>query len=325
MSRFPIALLTSLIVVPLLGQGLAQSAPHDFLPVPPAALGPQIPEKGYLVQPIGDRLYAVLDGGYQSMFMVYDKGVVVVDAPASFGLKLLAAVREVTDKPITHLVYSHPHTDHIGAAGLLPAGVTILAQQQTADVLRRARDPKRPVPTLTFLKDLHPAPGRSGARTQIPGSQPRSRQHLHLRSEAEGADAGGHRFPGWVTFKNFSLAEDIPGFLQAHDQALAYDFTTFIGGHVNRVGTRADVLASKAYAQDVQSNAKRAFEVVDYAKAVADVPPQNVFAIYKVYLDAVAQVCTDATLATWKDRLGGADTFTFDNCWVMVESLRTDY
>ena len=84
-------------------------------------------------------------------------------------------------------------------------------------------------------------------------------------------------------------------------------------------------MASKAYVQDVLANARKAFTTVDFAKTVADVAPQNVFAVYKVYLDAVAQACTDATVAVWKDRLGGADVFTFDNCWVTVESLRTDY
>ena len=327
MSRFPIALLTSLIVLPLLGQGLAQSAPHDFLPVPPAALGPQIPEKGYLVQPIGDRLYAVLDGGYQSMFMVYDKGVVVVDAPASFGLlKLLAAVREVTDKPITHLVYSHPHTDHIGAAGLLPAGVTILAQQQTADVLRRARDPKRPVPTLTFHK----------AYTLRLGDQV-----LELRYQGANHDPGNIFiyapkqkvlmlvdivFPGWVTFKNLSLAEDIPGFLQAHDHGPGLRLHDVYRGsrqprrHPGGRSGLQGVCAGRAVERETglrggglrQGGGRRAA-----AERVRD-------------LQGVSRRCGAGVHGRHAGdlqghRLAGPDALLSTPAWVMVESLRTDY
>jgi hypothetical protein len=44
---------------------------------PAAAIGPTIPPKGYLVKEIRDGLYW-LDGAYQTMFMLTDKGVVAV-------------------------------------------------------------------------------------------------------------------------------------------------------------------------------------------------------------------------------------------------------
>ena len=53
--------------------------------LPEAAKGPPIPAKGYLVQQIGGGLYWLTDGAYQTMFMVTDKGVVAVDAPATIG------------------------------------------------------------------------------------------------------------------------------------------------------------------------------------------------------------------------------------------------
>src|SRR5262245_32339870 len=54
------------------------------LEVPESSKGPAIdPKRGYRIQDFGDGLYMVTDNGYQSMFMVYDRGVVVVDAPPS--------------------------------------------------------------------------------------------------------------------------------------------------------------------------------------------------------------------------------------------------
>ena len=51
-----------------------------YLDVPAAALGPVVdPAKGYRLERLGDGLYMITDGAYQSMFMTYQTGVVVVD------------------------------------------------------------------------------------------------------------------------------------------------------------------------------------------------------------------------------------------------------
>ncbi|MFP4611122.1 MAG: MBL fold metallo-hydrolase [Thiohalophilus sp.] len=48
-------------------------------------------------------------------FVVTDEGVVVFDAlgTPALGYRLLQRIREVTDKPVTHVVISHYHADHI--------------------------------------------------------------------------------------------------------------------------------------------------------------------------------------------------------------------
>ena len=62
-------------------------------------------------------MYWVTDGSYNTMFLVTDKGVVAVDAPPSIGKNYLKAIAEVTNKPVTYVIYSHAHLDHIGAQG----------------------------------------------------------------------------------------------------------------------------------------------------------------------------------------------------------------
>lgn len=42
------------------------------------------------------------------------KGVLLFDAPEGRGKYLLQAIRDVTPLPVTALVYSHYHVDHIG-------------------------------------------------------------------------------------------------------------------------------------------------------------------------------------------------------------------
>jgi glyoxylase-like metal-dependent hydrolase (beta-lactamase superfamily II) len=113
-----------------------------YLEVPSSSLGPAIdPAKGYRVQDLGSGLYMITDNGYQSMFLVYDRGVVVMDAPPSFAVHIPEAIAKITDKPITHLIYSHSHADHIGGAKALGGHPIIIAHADTLRLLKRAADP----------------------------------------------------------------------------------------------------------------------------------------------------------------------------------------
>jgi len=72
----------------------------------------------------------VTEGAYQSMFLVYETGVVVVDAPPTYAARLRQAISEITPKPITHVIYSHSHTDHIAGTKLLAGGPVIVAPRR---------------------------------------------------------------------------------------------------------------------------------------------------------------------------------------------------
>lgn len=68
----------------------------------------------YILQKIGERTYYVQRYFYSTTFYVGDKGVLLFDAPEGRGKYLLQAIRDVTPLPVTVLVYSHYHVDHIG-------------------------------------------------------------------------------------------------------------------------------------------------------------------------------------------------------------------
>ncbi len=122
-----------------------------YAEVPESAKGPAIdPAKGYRLQKLGRGLYMITDNAYQSMFMTWEKGVVVVDAPPSYAARIRQAIAEITDKPVTHLIYSHSHNDHIGGAKGLGGNPIIIAQEETRRLLARANDPNRPLPTVIF-------------------------------------------------------------------------------------------------------------------------------------------------------------------------------
>src|SRR5258707_3346020 len=147
-------------------EGVAAAEPYPNMPwippigvrtgkyfdVPASAQGPAVdPAKGYRLQDFGGGLYMITDNQIQSMFLVYDRGVVVMDAPQSYAAKIPQAIKEVAgDKPITHLIYSHSHADHIGGAKALGDVPVIISQDETMRLLKRDADPNRPLPTVTF-------------------------------------------------------------------------------------------------------------------------------------------------------------------------------
>ena len=100
--------------------------------------------------------------------MVTPEGVVVVDAPPAIGDKIFTAVSNVTDKPITHLIYSHAHKDHIGAANIFE-NVTIIAHNETAKILNERNDTNRPVPDMNFSKEMNLPIGGQVLQLLYPG------------------------------------------------------------------------------------------------------------------------------------------------------------
>ncbi len=298
-------------------------APGEFGPVPADALGPAIPGSGYLVEEIEGGLYWVTDGLYQAMFLTTGEGVIVVDAPPTIGANLSLAIAEVTDEPVTHLVYTHHHADHIGAATQF-GNVTIVAHEDTAALLERSADPNRPLPTETFANRYTLTVGTQTLQLDYPGNNHEPGNIFVYAPAQRVLMVVDIVFPGWVPFPDLAIAEDVPGFVAAHDTMLEYDFTTFVGGHLTRLGSREDVEMARDYVLDVQANAGQALQTVDFNAIAVEVGYENPWALFDVYLSAVAQACADATIPEWEDRLGGADVFTHSHCWVMVESLRVD-
>jgi glyoxylase-like metal-dependent hydrolase (beta-lactamase superfamily II) len=98
-----------------------------------------------------DGVYIFRNGNHQSMFIVTSEGVIATD-PIGYGrptggADFVAAIRQVTDKPIKYLVYSHHHYDHIaGGKAFKDAGATIVAHKRATERLAVLKDPATPLP-----------------------------------------------------------------------------------------------------------------------------------------------------------------------------------
>ena len=118
---------------------------QQFLPLPEQARPIADPAEGYRLQRVGDAGYVVISGIVQSSFVVTSGGVVVVDAPPALAEKIPAAIKRVTDQPVTHFIYTHSHYDHVGSASRFP-GAELIAHAETARILAVHADPERRCP-----------------------------------------------------------------------------------------------------------------------------------------------------------------------------------
>lgn len=315
---------------------------------------------GPVVEELGDGLYWLAAGGAQMMFATTGEGVVAVDAPPSIGRGILDGIRSVTDEPITHVVYSHYHADHIGGASLYPDDAEYVAHTETAALLDRFGGENRPSPTTVFGPREVTPPGRSPGGGSSPGDSPAGGSAdpdpRHVVGNAFTLEVGDQRleleyrgpnnspdnvfvhapdqevlmfvdvvFPGWIPFQNLAFASDVPGFVRAHDRILEYDFETFVGGHVNRLGTREDVERQRAFVHDLKDNASTAIETVDPTPFFREYGQDRPWKLFEAYLAELARVAAEPTLETWGDELRGAEVFMESHAAAMVESLRIDY
>jgi glyoxylase-like metal-dependent hydrolase (beta-lactamase superfamily II) len=258
------------------------------------------------------------------MFVVTDEGVIAVDAPPTLGNNILRAIARVTKKPITAVVYSHEHSDHVGAMSIYPDDVPYYAQRVTAERLVALADPHRPPATAIFDDTLTIEAGDHSLRLDYPGPNHAEGNVFIYAPKQRVLMLVDVIFPGWVPFSNLALSANVPGFIEAHEQALEYEFDTLVGGHVTRPGTPEDVRVQLEYMTDLRVTAETALSAVDLEQTLALVDPENVWAVFRAYLDAVAARTADEVVPRWKDRLGGADVFTLPNAWAMAEALRLD-
>ena len=80
------------------------------------------------------------------------------------------------------------------------------------------------------------------------------------------------------------MAEDIGGWIRAHDEVLSFDFDTYIGGHLTRLGNRQDVEVAKEYIGSLQANAGNALQTVDFMAIAQETGFGNPYVIFNAFL-----------------------------------------
>jgi glyoxylase-like metal-dependent hydrolase (beta-lactamase superfamily II) len=136
-----------------------------------AEQGQQPPPKppsveGLTVEKVKDNLFVIrgADSGGNTAVFVTERGVTLVDTKSpGWGTPLLAKVKTVTDKPVTMVINTHTHYDHVSGNVEMPANIDIVTHENTSALMREMNPVAGIGTTPNVFKDL---PGNKGMPTR---------------------------------------------------------------------------------------------------------------------------------------------------------------
>ena len=259
----------------------------------------------YTVQRLTERAYWVEVMGYQSTVLVGDRGVLVIDAARDGrGAAIIQAIRaEITDLPITTLVYSHYHYDHVGGAGAY-----VEEAERTGTELRI-------VGTEAARRQIK----RYGERIPVPTeiiAVPWGQFEFEGMVVEVGTPAAGHStdnswillrdekvlhnvdlvHPGLLEFPGFGWAEDLLGYEESVGELLTIDWEILVAGH-NNIGAREDVQLVADYFDDVRSHVIEAIQATEFGPFLNE---DKVFYGWFIdYADAISTKAVEALRPKW--------------------------
>jgi len=100
------------------------------------------------VEKLRDNLFMLKGGGGNTAVFVGTTGVVVVDTKLpDWGRPVLEAIRNLTRKPITTIINTHTHGDHVSGNVEFPATVEVIVQENTAANMKEMRASTQTAPS----------------------------------------------------------------------------------------------------------------------------------------------------------------------------------
>lgn len=264
--------------------------PGDYIP----SLFEQRYSQPFVVQRLTRSTYIAMVSAHNATFYVGKKGVMVIDTTdKQTAPGLIAAIRSVTSLPITTLVYSHYHMDHVGGAQLIvdeakksSAQINIVSNQAVADQIKRYGN-RIPVPTQiidnrggefefegTSVEILLP---------ELGGGHSPDNSIIYLPEEKvlHYVDI----IHPELLFPYFSLGVyDVLAMKKSLQQTLNMEWDYVNGGHGN-IGSKQDVKALLEYMDDLKSAVTAALQSVPFTDHVN--PEAGVYAWIKSHEEAM--------------------------------------
>jgi cyclase len=155
------------------------------------------------IEKLRDNLFVLRGGGGNTGVFITSKGVVVVDSKnPGWGQPILDKIKELTPKPITHLINTHTHGDHVSGNVEFPTTVEVVTQVNTAANMKEMR-------TVTGFK-----PSGSNIFTENKGRGLPKRTFTDRLTIGSGADQVDLHYFGrghtngdaWVVFPSLRVA-----------------------------------------------------------------------------------------------------------------------
>ena len=205
----------------------------------------------YETREIADGVYMFRYRSHNSFFVLTGQGVIAFDpiAPEA-AQRLREEIATVTSQPITHIVYSHHHADHISGASELASDVPIIAHKKAYERLAADSNPDIVLPNRTFSDEMTLRIGHRTVRL------------LHLgRNHSDNSIIALLPDEGIVFAVDFVANDrvayrDLPGFYLPDlwlslERLQSLDYRTIVFGH-GGPGTKEDVYEQVGYWADLR-------------------------------------------------------------------------
>ena len=196
--------------------------------------------KQSITKVVGD-VYRFQNNFHFSLVTVTSAGVVVVDPiheDAATWLK--ANLSQITDKPITHLIYSHSHGDHASGGKVFKnAGALVIAQENAPDAIDGV------VPDIRFSEEMDiRVGGKTFVLTWLGEGHGQDLIAVVVRPENV-AFITDSAAPKRLPYRDFPRS-DIDGWISQIEVIESLDFDIMAPAHGN-VGTKLDATDARVY------------------------------------------------------------------------------
>ena len=207
---------------------------------------------------LGDGLYVMTGVGGNMLASVGDDGVLLIDTEyAEMVDKVKAAVAEVSDTPVTHVLNTHWHFDHVGGnEALAKDGATIMAHHNAHKRMSTEQEiffgtipasPAKALPIVTFGDDLRlNMNGHVMEVTHFPHAHTDNDVYIFF-PEANVLHTGDLLFNNMYPFIDAGTGGTLQGMIDAKEAMLEVvnDDTIIVPGH-GAVGTKTDIADARA-------------------------------------------------------------------------------
>jgi len=198
------------------------------------------------VTKIAGDVYRFKNNFHFSIFVVTDNGVVVTDpinAEAAAWLK--SEISKITDKPITHLIYSHSHADHASGGAEFGDVPTVIAHKNAPEKI----DGVAPT-VLIGGETTFRIGGKSIELTPLGPGHGKDLIAMVVRPESVGfvVDAvASKRLP----YRNFPNS-NVDDWTDQVRKVETLDFKILAGGH-GPIGVKEDVTEGRIYLEELRA------------------------------------------------------------------------
>jgi glyoxylase-like metal-dependent hydrolase (beta-lactamase superfamily II) len=241
--------------------------------------------KPFEIQRLSDNVYWVSVAYYNVTVLVGKESVLLIDAPIGRGKQILEAIKTITNKPLSAIVYSHAHSDHIGDAGVILRelgnnDIDLYATEEVRDELV-AHKMGMPAPTKTVSDGINFEGHYLKVNNTLVGHTPDNTTFLIEDGDRKILHAVDIVHPDQLEFRNFSLAQDPIIFQNDLVTLMSMDWDVMVTGH-NNLGYKEDVKFIQDYIADIREYLGTGFSKFDFSDHIKGNLPYAWFDGYKV-------------------------------------------